>query len=166
MSMASAVRHELLALDKDQPVMDIKTVEQFISESSFRRRFDTVLLGIFAALALLMSGVGIFGVISYSISQGKHEIGVRMALGAKPRDVLRLVVRQGMILTLIGVLAGLAGAVAVTRVLSSLLYGVRPTDPLTYAGVSLLLASVAFLASYVPARRATKVDPFVALRCE
>ena len=146
--------------------MDIKTVEQFISESSFRRRFDTVLLGIFAALALLMSGVGIFGVISYSISQGKHEIGVRMALGAKPRDVLRLVVRQGMILTLIGVLAGLAGAVAVTRVLSSLLYGVRPTDPLTYAGVSLLLASVAFLASYVPARRATKVDPFVALRCE
>ena len=164
--MASAVRHELLALDKDQPVMDIKTVEQFISESSFRRRFDTVLLGIFAALALLMSGVGIFGVISYSISQRKHEIGVRMALGAKPRDVLRLVVRQGMILTLIGVLAGLAGAVAVTRVLSSLLYGVRPTDPLTYAGVSLLLASVAFLASYVPARRATKVDPFVALRCE
>ena len=146
--------------------MDIKTVEQFISESSFRRRFDTVLLGIFAALALLMSGVGIFGVISYSISQRKHEIGVRMALGAKPRDVLRLVVRQGMILTLIGVLAGLAGAVAVTRVLSSLLYGVRPTDPLTYAGVSLLLASVAFLASYVPARRATKVDPFVALRCE
>ena len=89
-----------------------------------------------------------------------------MALGAKPRDVLRLVVRQGMILTLIGVLAGLAGAVAVTRVLSSLLYGVRPTDPLTYAGVSLLLASVAFLASYVPARRATKVDPFVAVRCE
>ena len=146
--------------------MDIKTVEQFISESSFRRRFDTVLLGIFAALALLMSGVGIFGVISYSISQRKHEIGVRMALGAKPRDVLRLVVRQGMILTLIGVLAGLATAVAVTRVLSSLLYGVRPTDPLTYAGVSLLLASVAFLASYVPARRATKVDPFVALRCE
>jgi predicted DCC family thiol-disulfide oxidoreductase YuxK len=132
MSFSSAVRHELLALDKDQPVMDIKTVEQFISESSFRRRFDTVLLGTFAALALSMSGVGIFGVISYSISQRKHEIGVRMALGAKPRDVLRLVVRQGMVLTLIGVLAGLAGAVGVTRVLSSLLYAVRSIDPLTY----------------------------------
>jgi putative ABC transport system permease protein len=156
----------LFALDKDQPVMDIKTVEQFISESSFRRRFDTVLLGIFAALALLMSGVGIFSVISYSVGQRKHEIGVRMALGARPHDVLKLVVRQGMILTLIGVLAGLATAVAVTRPLSSLLYGVRPTDAMTYAGVSLLLASVAFLASYVPARRATKVDPMVALRYE
>ncbi len=166
LSLASAVRQELLALDKDQPVMEIKTLERFISESSSRRRFSTVLLGVFAALALLMSSVGIYGVISYSVAQRTHEIGVRVALGAQRRDVLKLVVGQGLLLASVGVAVGLVAALALTRFMSSLLYGVRSTDPLTFGFISVVLTGVALLASYLPARRAMKVDPMVALRYE
>jgi len=122
------------------------------------------LLGLFAAVALTLSAVGIYGVVSYAASRRTHEIGVRLAMGAKERDVIRLVVRHGMTLVLIGLALGVAGSFAATRVLASLLYGIQPTDAATFAAVSLLLAAVAFLASYLPARRAAKLDPMAALR--
>jgi putative ABC transport system permease protein len=125
-----------------------------------------VLLAFFATLALVLASVGIYGVIAYAVTQRTHDIGVRMALGAEPPDVLRLIVREGMILVLIGVSIGLLGAFGLTRFLASVLYGVRPTDPAIFVFVSLLLVAVAMLASYIPARRATKVDPVVALRHE
>lgn len=166
LGLAAAVRKEILAVDKDQPIADIKILEQVVSESVAQRRLNTVLLGIFAVVALILAVVGIYGVVSYSVTQRTHEIGIRMALGARPSNVLKLVVGQGMILVLIGVTIGLIAAFALTRVLSSLLYGVSATDPATFMVISLLLVAVALLASYIPARRATKVDPMVALRYE
>jgi putative ABC transport system permease protein len=161
-----AVRNVIKEMDKEQLVWETKTMEQLRAESVARRRFNMMLLGLFAALALLLAAVGIYGVMSYSVTQRTHEIGIRLALGAQTGDVLKMVVRQGMTLALIGVALGLLTALAVTRVMASLLYGVTATDALTYAGVSVLLAGIALLACLIPARRATRVDPMVALRYE
>ncbi|HXJ93930.1 MAG TPA: ABC transporter permease [Terriglobia bacterium] len=150
----------------NQTIFDVRTMERVVSDSVAGRRFSMLLLGVFAGLALVLAAVGIYGVISYTVTQRTHEIGIRMALGAERSNVLTLVVEDGLRLLLIGVGVGLAAALGLTRLMSSMLYGVRPTDIATFATVSLLLAGVALLASYVPARRATKVDPMVALRCE
>ncbi len=166
MRLAAAVRSAVWAVDKDQPIESFTTMKQFISDTQKERRFYLLLLGIFAAVALILATVGIYGVISYSVARRTHEIGICMALGATRSDVLKLVVGRRMTLLLIGVMIGLAGAFGLARFLISLLYEVRPTDPLTYAGVSLLLAAVGLLACGIPARRAARIDPTVALRYE
>jgi putative ABC transport system permease protein len=164
--VATAVRSEVLALDKNQPVYSIRKLDSVLSESVATPRFRTLLLGVFAGVALILAAVGIYGVISYAVSQRTQEIGIRMALGAQAADVLKLVVKGGMALTLIGVGLGLAGAFALTRLMTTLLFGVRPTDAATFATVSAGLIVVALFACFIPARRATKVDPLVALRYE
>ena len=165
-SLAGAVRQAIWSVNPDQPITDVATMEDILDQEVFQRRVQTTLLGFFAALALVLAAVGTYGLVAYSVAQRTHELGVRMALGAERMDILRLVLVQGLKLTLIGVGIGITGAFGLTRFLSSLLYGVKPSDPLTYTTVLLLLASVALLASYVPARRAAKVDPMVALRYE
>jgi putative ABC transport system permease protein len=165
-TVASAVRQQVRAVDSRLPVYDVKTMNQVLHTAVARPRFITLLLVVFAGVAVLLATVGIYGVMSYSVAQNTREIGIRMALGAQPRSVLKLVIGQGLILTLLGVAIGVAGALGLTRLMRSLLYGVTPTDPLTFVGVSVLLVLVAILACYVPARRATKVDPLVALRYE
>jgi putative ABC transport system permease protein len=162
-SMIAAIRREILALDKDQAVFNIATMEQLVSDSISLRRFSMFLLGLFASLALILAAVGIYGVIAQSVSQRTHEIGIRMALGAQARDVLKLVVRQGMSLTGTGIAAGLLGAFALTRLMANLLFGVGATDPTTFLWIPVLLAAVSFLACYIPARRASKLNPLVAL---
>jgi putative ABC transport system permease protein len=164
--MAPAVRGELRAIDPDQPVSDVRTMNQVMADTVGRARFNTLLLGLFAGLATLLAAVGIFGVMSYSVTLRTREIGLRMALGAQPGRVLMLVLKQGLLLTLIGIVIGLAGALALTRVMSSLLFGVGATDPTTFAAIVLLLAFVSLIACYIPARRATRVDPLIALRYE
>jgi predicted permease len=165
-SISQAVQEALLAGDSPLPATRVRTMEQVSLNSTARQNFNLLLLGVFAAIALLLAAVGIYGVMSYSVEQRTHEVGIRTALGASRSDVLKLIVGQGFKVTLIGVGLGIVGALMLTRFVSSLLYGVRPSDPATFLAVSLLLAGVALLASYIPARRATKVDPMVALRYE
>jgi putative ABC transport system permease protein len=165
-NLSAAIRSEVLKLDKEQPTTNFKTLDEFFSISIAQQRFSVVLLGVFAVVALVLSAVGIYGVLSYAVTQRTHEIGIRVALGAGRRDVLRLVVGQGMQLTVIGVAGGLGAAFALTRLMASLLFGVTATDAVTFASVASLLLAVGLLACYIPARRATKVDPLVALRYE
>ena len=165
-SLAGAVREAVWAVDKDQPISNIRTMDQVLAAAISRERFQMLLLSLFATLALVLACVGLYGVISYAVAQRTHEIGIRMALGARPGDVLRLVIRQGMVLTIAGLVLGTAGGLAVTRVMTDLLFGVTATDTVTFISVGVLLLVVAFLACYVPARRATKVDPLIALRYE
>jgi predicted permease len=165
-SMVAAVTREVRAMEPNAPIFDVKTMQQWLSESLARRRFAMLMLGLFAAVAMLLAAVGIYGVMSYTVAQRTREIGIRVALGARTNDVLRLVVRQGMTLTGIGVGIGLVVAIAATRLMASLLFGVRATDPITFVAIALLLAGVALLACLLPARRATRVDPMIALRHE
>ncbi len=165
-SLSSAIRNEVLKLDKEQPVSTITTLDKLVSTSIAQQKFSMLLLGVFAAVAMLLAAIGIYGVLSYAVTQRTHEIGIRMALGAGRRDVLRLVVGHGMILAGIGVALGLGAAFLLTRLMSTLLFNVNATDPLTFGVIALLLASIALLACWIPARRATKVDPMIALRYE
>jgi predicted permease len=161
-----AIRSEIGAMDSELPVDKVRTMEQIIAASVSRLRFTMLLLSSFAGLALILAAVGIYGVMSYSVASRTHEIGIRRALGARPHDVFKLVIGQGFVLALVGIAGGLVGAFALTRVMSSLLFRVSPTDPWTFVGISLMLMGVALLACYVPARRAIKVYPMIALRYE
>ncbi|MDQ3687468.1 MAG: ABC transporter permease [Acidobacteriota bacterium] len=165
-SLAAAVREQVRELDPNQPVTAVRTMSEVVSRSVWQPRLYTILFGVFAGVALLLASVGIYGVMSYAVSQRTREIGIRMALGAQRGDVLRLVIRQGMWLVLIGVGIGVLASLLLTGLMQSLLFGVGATDPVTFAGVAVLLAAAALIACYIPARRATKVDPMVALRYE
>jgi len=165
-ALTQAAIGEVHKFDPNLPVTHVMTLDNLLSDSVSPRRFSTFLLGVFAGLALLLAAMGIYGVMSYVVSLRTNEIGIRMALGAQPGDIWRLVIGRGAQLALAGVALGLMGAFALTKLISSLLYGVKPTDPVTFGGVALLLVSVALLACYVPARRAMRVDPMVALRYE
>jgi putative ABC transport system permease protein len=164
--IAAAIRSELKAANKNLPPPTIQSVDDILRDTVAQPRYQTMLLSLFGVTALILAAVGIYGVTSYAVTQRTHEIGIRVALGAKPSDILKLVVGQGFKLTLLGVGIGIWGALALTRFFSSLLYSVEPNDPLTFVMVSLLLIAVALVACYIPARRATKVDPMVALRYE
>jgi putative ABC transport system permease protein len=166
MAQTAAVRGVFRSIDPNVPVYDIRTVERLLYDSLGSRRFNMFLLGSFAGVALLLASVGLFGVMAYLVSQRTREIGVRLALGAQPRDVFRLVIGRGMLLALIGVGVGLAGAFGLARFLETLLFQIKPTDALVFTVAPALLLGVALLACYIPARRAMKVDPMVALRCE
>jgi putative ABC transport system permease protein len=166
LALAEAVRREAQALDSTVPVFGVSTAEQTLGQTVAQPRFNLILLGAFAVVALLLAAVGIYGILANAVRQRTHEMGIRLALGASPGAVFRLVIGQGMGLAVIGTVVGLGVAFALTRYLASLLYEVKPTDPLTFGGVALLLLGVALLACWIPARRATKVDPMIALRSE
>lgn len=163
-ALTSAVRRQFYELDKDQPVYDIKAMEERVSQSIAKSRFNTLLLGIFAGIALLLTVIGTYGVISYTVAQRTNEIGIRLALGAQPSHIKRMVLRQGLLLVFIGLAVGLVVAFAINQIMASLLYGVSTTDPIIFVGAAIFLTAVTLLASYVPAHRATRVDPIIALR--
>jgi putative ABC transport system permease protein len=165
-SMAKALQQEVLALDSNIPVSNIVTLEQAVSNALWQPRFSTFLLGVFAAVALVLAAVGVYGVMSYAVTQRTSEIGIRVAMGARRSDVLALVVRHGAALALGGIALGLAGASALSQVMQSLLYEVSATDATTFAAASLVLLAVALAACFVPALRASRIDPMVALRYE
>jgi putative ABC transport system permease protein len=165
-AILTAVRQRIRDLDRNAPITDIKTMDQVVAEQVVEPRFRTLLLTSFGLLALVLAVVGIYGAISYTVVQRTHEIGIRMALGAKPGQILRMVIHEGMLFAGFGLAVGIAGALVLTRFLESLLFAIKPTDPASFLGVSILLAAVVLLACYIPARRAAKVDPMVALRYE
>ena len=165
-SVASAMVREIHTIDPGVPVFEVRTMQERLHDSLARQRFSMAVLGGFAGFALLLAAVGVYGVISYMVTQGTHDIGLRMALGAQQRNILGLVVRQGMTLAAIGIAAGLIGAFFLTRVMATLLFGVSATDGFTFSAVTVFLGAIALVASYVPALRATRVDPVVALHYE
>jgi predicted lysophospholipase L1 biosynthesis ABC-type transport system permease subunit len=164
--LTRAIRAELDGLDKDLPLEQVRTMSQLVTASVAQRRLSVQLLSGFAAGALLLSALGLYGVLAYTVTQRTREIGIRMALGAQKQDVISLVIRHGMKLALTGVAGGVAGALMLTRVMQGLLFEIKPTDPVTFICVGVLLLGIALLASWLPARHATKVDPMEALRCE
>jgi putative ABC transport system permease protein len=165
-SLAASVRGQIAALNKDQAVFNVRTMEQIVSQSVAPRRFSMLLLAVFAVVALALAVIGIYGMLSYAVAQRTREIGLRMTLGAQRTDVMRLVIGHGMKLAIAGVVLGLIASFALTRTMKNLLFGVSATDPITFVSITVLLAVVAFVACWIPARRATKVDPILALRYE
>jgi len=165
-ALASTIRQIVLDIDPNQPLANVETMDSYIAQSVWGNRFNSVLFGVLAAVALILASIGIYGVINYSVSQRTHEIGIRMALGAESGNVLGLIVRQGAKLAAIGIFIGIPLAYGLTKLMASILYGVNPGDPVTFAVTCAILGSVAILASYLPARKAAKVDPMVALRYE
>ena len=164
--VAAAVRNEVQSLERNLPIGNPLPISEAINNSLYAARMGAILLGVFGLLALLLAAVGLYGVMSFSVSRRTRELGIRMALGAQASDVFRMVLRQGMVLVIVGVALGLVAAAAVTRLLTSFLYGIGATDAVTFAAIPLVLLAVALLACYIPARRATKVNPLVALRYE
>ena len=164
--LISSLRQQVKAVDPDQPIYNIRTMDEIRSESVASERLNLTLLSIFAGIALILAIVGIYGVMSYTVTQRTHEIGIRMAIGAQPKDVFKMVIGQGMLLALIGVGIGLIGAFGLTRLMATMLFDVAPTDPATFAVIAVLLTSVALVACFIPGRRATKVDPVISLRYE
>jgi putative ABC transport system permease protein len=165
-TLTRAVQQEVLRVDSDLPIARVMTMDHHLAKSIARHNFNMILLGIFGGIALLLATIGIYGVMSYAVQQRTHEMGIRIALGAGTGPLLRLVMGHGLMLAAIGVTLGLAASFGLTRLMSSLLYGVKATDLWTFAAVAAVLSAVAALACYIPARRATRVDPIVALRCE
>jgi putative ABC transport system permease protein len=165
-TLSQSVRQAVSSVDATVEAADFRTMDQLMTQSVAQPRFYTILFGAFAFLALALAAVGIYGVMAYAVAQRTHEIGVRMALGASRSDVLKMVIKQGMILAIAGVALGLLAAFGLTRLMSNLLFDVRATDPMTFVVISMMLIGVALLACFIPARRATKVDPIVALRYE
>jgi putative ABC transport system permease protein len=164
--LTQAVKEQIWKIDSQLPITKVQTMNEVAAASFDARRFNMLLLTLFAGLALVLAAVGVYGVMSYGVTQRTHEIGIRMALGAQVGNVMRLVMKSGLVITIIGVVIGLGGAFALTRLMSSLLFGVEPTDMATFAAVSFCLLVIALAACYIPARRATKVDPLQALRYE
>jgi len=166
MVVAPAIQRAIWGVDKNAPITDLATMNQIVQDAFSSSRFQTILLGAFGALGLLMAAIGIYGVISYMVAQRTHEIGIRVALGAQRSDVLREVIGEGAVLAGIGIVAGVIGALALTRLLRSLLFQIKPSDPVTFASAVVVLLAVALAACYIPVRRAMRVDPMTALRHE